>query len=142
MPQLAFFPWMEVECDVDVGDYSLKRFKPSSLPTVDEECRVTLDSVLAPYRDAWDDPVGSAVILNRNGRGLTDDLTDEDRDDLFIFAELFAFAALAAREFFISDYFNPRLPSAHYPILHRSARRRGRGNATCSGAGFLDKGTA
>ena len=106
MPQLAFFPWLELEDDIDIGGYSLKRFKPGSLPRVDEGLRATLDFVLAPYRDTSDNPVESAVILNRNGRGLIDDLSEEDRDDLFRFAELFAFAALAAREFFISAYFN------------------------------------
>lgn len=103
MPHLAFFPWIELEEDRNVGDYSLKRFKRGSLPRADEECRGTLDSVLEPYRDTSDKPVGSAVILHRRDRGLTDDLSEADRSDLFRFAELFAFAALAAREFFISD---------------------------------------
>ena len=106
MPQLAFFPWLELKDDIDIGNYSLQRFKPGSLPEVDEGLRATFDSVLAPYRDTSDNPVESAVILNRNGRGLIDDLSEEDRDDLFRFAELFAFTALAAREFFISPYFN------------------------------------
>ena len=48
MPQLVFFPWIELEDDIDIGGYSLKRFKPGSLPGVDEEFRATLDSVLAP----------------------------------------------------------------------------------------------
>lgn len=106
MPHLAFFPWIELEDDIDVGGYSLKRFRRGNLPRVDEECRATLDSVLEPYRDTADKPVGSAVILHRTDRGLTDALSDRDRGDLFHFAELFAFAALAAREFFISDYVN------------------------------------
>lgn len=106
MPQLAFFPWLELEDDIEIGGYSLKRFTPGSLPRVDEEFRATLDSLLAPYRDTSDNPVEFAVILNRNGRSLIDDLCEGDRGDLFRFAELFAFTALAAREFFISDYFN------------------------------------
>ncbi|MXW67395.1 MAG: hypothetical protein F4Z72_10400 [Gemmatimonadales bacterium] len=108
MPQLAFFPWIDLEDDVEIGSYSLKRYMRESLPAVNEECRTTLDSVLAPYRDAWDDPVGSAVMLNRKGRGLTDDLSGEDRDDLFRFAELFSFVALAVREFFVRDYYYNR----------------------------------
>ena len=53
-----------------------------------------------------DEPVKTAVILTAHGRGLTDDLSGQNRADLFRFAELFAFAALAAREFFSADYFN------------------------------------
>jgi len=106
MPQLAFFPWIELGDDLDVGSYSLKRFKPGSLPSVDDGLRATLDSVLAPYRDTSGRPVGSSVILTA-GRGLTDALSAEDREDLFCFAELFSFAALATREFFTQDhYFN------------------------------------
>lgn len=106
MHQLAFFPWIELEDDNDVGRYSLKRFRRGYLPGVGEECRATLDSVLEPYRDTAHEPVASAVILHRRDRGLTDDLSEGERDDLFRFAELFAFAALANREFFITDYFN------------------------------------
>ena len=106
MPHLAFFPWIELEEDGDVGDYSLKRFKRGSLPRADEERRRTLDSVLEPYRDTSDKPVGSALILHRTDRGLTDDQSEADRGDLFHFAELFAFAALATREFFSDYYFN------------------------------------
>ena len=105
IPQLAFFPWIELECDIDVGGYSLKRFKRERLPEADVESRATLDSVLAPYRDLLGHPVKTAVILTAHGRGLTDDLSGQNRADLFLFAELFAFAALAAREFFSGDYF-------------------------------------
>ena len=105
IPQLAFFPWIELECDIDAGRYSLKRFKRERLPEADVESRATLDSVLAPYRDLLGHPVKTAVILTAHGRGLTDDLSGQNRADLFLFAELFAFAALAAREFFSGDYF-------------------------------------
>ena len=104
MPQVAFFPWIDLEDDLNIGSYSLKRFRPGSLPSVDEDLRATLDSVLAPYRDTADRPVGSAVIVSTD-RGVTDALSAEDRDDLFCFAELFAFAALAMREFFTQDYY-------------------------------------
>ena len=106
MPQLAFFPWIDLECDIEVGGYSLKRFAPGTRPGSDVERQSTLDLVLAPYRDLRDEPVQTAVILAARGRGLTDDLSAEDRADLFLFAELFAFAALAAREFFTWDYIN------------------------------------
>ena len=106
IPQLAFFPWIELGCDIDAGGYSLKRFERGRLPGADVESQPTLDSVLAPHRDLLDEPVKTAVILTAHGRGLTDDLSGQNRADLFRFAELFAFAALAAREFFSADYFN------------------------------------
>ena len=106
MPQLAFFPWIEIEGDVDAGGYSLKRFVRGTLPGLDSERQATLDAVLAPYRDLQDKPVRTACILAGAGRSLTDDLSGQDRAELFLFAELFTFAALAAREFFSLNYFN------------------------------------
>ena len=106
MPHLAFFPWIELECDIDVGGYSLKRFARETLPGSDAECQATLDAVLAPYRGLRDRPVRTAVIVARDGREMTTDLSSDDRAGLFLFAELFTFAALAAREYFSWDYFN------------------------------------
>lgn len=106
MPHLAFFPWIDLECDIEVGGYSLMRFVRGTRPRPDVERQSTLDSVLTPYRNLRDEPVRTAVILSARGRGLTDDLSEDKRADLFLFAELFAFAALAAREFFSWDYFN------------------------------------
>ena len=106
MPQLAFFPWIELACDIDAGHYSLRRFVRGGLPGPDPEGQATIDAVLAPYRDVRDRPIRNAVILAPHNRGLTEDLSEEDRTDLFLFAELFAFAALAARKFFTYDYCN------------------------------------
>lgn len=80
--------------------------RPEGGEAVYSEGQTTLDSILAPYRDLYDEPVSTAVILTADGRGLTDDLSSEDRDKLFLFAELFTFAALADREFFDLNYFN------------------------------------
>lgn len=106
MPQLAFFPWINLECDIEARGYSLKRFVRRTLPRAGAESQATLDALLAPYRDLRDEPVTTAVILAAHDRTLTSDLSEGDRVDLFLFAELFAFAALAARDFFSIDYFN------------------------------------
>ena len=106
MPQLAFFPWIELACDIDAGDYSLHRFVRGKMPGPDADSQATIDAVLAPYRDLRDGPIRTAVILAAHDRGLTEHQSDEDRADLFLFAELFAFAALAARKFFSYDYCN------------------------------------
>ena len=106
MPQLAFFPWINLECDIEAQGYSLKRFVRGTRPRVDAENQAMLNAVLAPYRSLRDEPVRTAVILAAHGRTLTDELSERDRAELFLFAELFAFAALAAREFFSIDYFN------------------------------------
>ena len=106
MPQLAFLPWIELDGDIHAGDFSLKRYTRGRLPGGDES-QGTLDAVLAPYHDVLGRPVRTAVILTARGRELTDDLSAEDRAELFLFAELFAFAALATREFFCSwNYLN------------------------------------
>ena len=106
MPQLAFFPWIEIACDFNCQGYSLRRFVRGRLPGPDADGQATIDAVLAPYRDLTDGPIRNAVILAAHDRGLTEDLSEADRADLFLFAELFAFAALAARRFFTYDYCN------------------------------------
>ena len=106
MPQLAFFPWLALRTDIDVGDYSLTRFVRGRRPRSADGLQETLDALLAPYHFLGDGPIKYAVILTAHDRDLTDELSPEDRADLFEFAELFAFAALAAREFFSADYWN------------------------------------
>ncbi len=106
MPRLAFFPWIEIECDIDAQGYSLRRFVREKLPWPDDDRQATIDAVLSPYRDLRDKPIRTAVILEAHGRELTERPSDEDRADLFLFAELFAFAALAVRDYFDYDYYN------------------------------------
>lgn len=108
MPQLAFFPWIRLENDLDVGDYSLQRFAAGDQPGPDAQSQETLDAVLAPYYDLCGKPVETAVILTARDRAATDELSEEDRAELFQFAELFAFAALADRAFFTPDYYYNR----------------------------------
>ena len=106
MPQQAFFPWIEIACDIEIMGYSLRRFVRGRLPGPDTERQETIDAVLAPYRDVRDQPIRTAVILEAHGRELTEHPSDEARAELFLFAELFAFAALAARDFFSYEYYN------------------------------------
>lgn len=106
MPQLAFFPWIKLECDIAAGEYSLRRFVRGRRPGPDGDCQETLDAILAPYRDLEGKPVKTAVILAPQGQELTADLSEENRADLFVVAELFAFAALASRDFFAWNYCN------------------------------------
>lgn len=72
MPQLAFFPWIELACDIDTGGYSLRRFARGRLPGPDPDAQATIDAVLAPYRDLTDRPIRNAVILAAHDRGLTE----------------------------------------------------------------------
>ena len=88
MPQLAFFPWIELACDINTGGYSLRRFVRGRLPGPDPDGQATIDAVLDPYRDLTDRLIRNAVILAAHDRGLTEDLSEEDRTDLFLFAEL------------------------------------------------------
>ena len=71
VPQLAFFPWIELARDINAGDYSLKSFVRGRLPGPDAEGQATIDAVLAPYRDLRDKPIETAVVLATRGRGLT-----------------------------------------------------------------------
>ncbi len=100
---LAFFPWLTLSqhaCSILHG-FELLPYVRSQLPAdKDPGLQRTLDRILEPYTDRTGHVVKSATILRLASCGIVDDLSEEQRGELFDLAELLAFAALSWRVFF------------------------------------------
>lgn len=101
MGAVAFFPWLEIAEAIETNEFGLIPFRRGEEPGGrDTELQRTLDGILEPYLACAGKPVSTATIAVLPNREVTDDLTQEDRDELFLFSEIVAFAGLAGREFF------------------------------------------
>ncbi len=100
MGMLAFFPWLTIEEPIEVGRFRLVPFERGQAPggagTVEQ---ALIDGVLAPFLDRPSRPVNVATIARLGGRAYTADLDEEERNELFVFSQVTAFAGLAAREY-------------------------------------------
>lgn len=100
MAMLTFLPWLSLNEPVRLPDFHLLQYKRRLLPIGHRKpLQKTLDQLLLPYRHL-DKPVDSASILQLGNRGITDELTDLDRENVFTFSELIAFSGLSQREYF------------------------------------------
>jgi hypothetical protein len=100
MSMLAFFPWLQVREAVQVDRFHLACFNKGRGPSDSgsEEQRI-LDAALAPYR-VFSNPIDSATLVRLDDKPYTSDLTENERNDLFVFSQLVAIGGLAARKFF------------------------------------------
>ena len=97
---LAFLPWLQLDADIRMPELTLLRFERGHKPGRGEQAAV--DAILSAYVVGANRPIGRATLIQLPGHGLTDDLSDDERDELFALGELIAFSGLSAR-----DYFSP-----------------------------------
>ena len=101
MGTLAFFPWMHIRERVTAPGFELAPYSRGVSPGgAGASEQSTIDTLLGPYREAPQGPVRKATILRLEGKGLLDDMSDEEADRVLLFGELVAFSGLAARRFF------------------------------------------
>jgi hypothetical protein len=93
---LAFFPWMTVEERVVLGDVVLVPYEPPPTPSETDP----VAKIVSTFKDMNRRTIPSATLVQMTGKGLTDDLTDEEIDLVFKHAVAIAFSALATRRFF------------------------------------------
>ncbi len=99
MGMLAFFPWLSIDERIAVDRLRLSPFERGTAPAGAGTAEQRLiDGVLAPFRVPHG-PVNIATIAHLEGRAYTADLDEAERNDLFVFSQVVAFAGLAAREF-------------------------------------------
>ena len=106
MSMLAFLPWLDLDEDVRLPEFSLVRFERGRLPG--GGIQATLDAVLELYVVGDNRPVPKATLFRLADRELTDDLTDDERGEAFALGELVSLAGLAAREFFAPFHYANR----------------------------------
>jgi hypothetical protein len=106
MGMLAFFPWLDLDEEVRLQEFSLIRFERGGRPG--GGIQPTLDAVLELYVVGDDRPIPKATLLQLPGGGITDDLDDDVRNDLFALGELIALAGLAKRQYFAPFHYANR----------------------------------
>ena len=103
---VAFFPWLQLNTPLTVGGYELFPFQrcPPQAGSAGRE-QGLLNALMRPYfgRDGRDQ---IATVLRFQGAPLTQDLAEDQRQELFGFADLLSVAALSNREYFGGTYFN------------------------------------
>lgn len=105
MSELAFFPWFTIKTEVQVGPFRLLRYQRGKQPGGEDQA--TLDVVIRPYHSASGRSLEQCTLLSLSENSLTADLSREQRDAVFRFAELAAFSGLGTRHFFSHlDYSN------------------------------------
>lgn len=103
MAMLAFLPWLTLskKAYIALHGFELLPYVRGRLPAdKDPDLQRALDLVLEPYMDQTNHSVKSATILRLSTHGIINDLTADERDELFAFTELLALAGLASRDFF------------------------------------------
>lgn len=99
MGMLAFFPWVTIDGNVQVDRFHLARFQRGQQPAGPGTAeQAVIDSVLAPFRQLHG-PVNVATIARLDGKGYTTDLTEAERDELFVFSQIVTFGGLSSREY-------------------------------------------
>lgn len=101
MGMLCFFPWLHLNEPIDGAGLEvipLRRGESSERLTPEE--REAVELILEPYLERSGDPASRFVVVRLEGTSLLDDLDEEQRREVFDFAELLAFSSMATREFF------------------------------------------
>jgi hypothetical protein len=97
---LAFFPWLALREVLSIEGYSLIPFVRDQYPG--GLLQPTIDNLLKHYTTN-SGPIRNATLLTFAGRDLIQDLSDDERKNMFEFAEILAFMGLSEREYF-SDF--------------------------------------
>lgn len=101
MPMLAFLPWCIIEEDIDLAEIKLLRYQQKQLPfKTDQTKQAICDKVLSTYRIDEESPIISSTILQLYGKDVLEDLTEDDRADVFSLNKIITFSALSVREYF------------------------------------------
>jgi hypothetical protein len=101
MSAIAFMPWCRIDRDYDLGEIQIIRFmRGQSVERVAAAAQGDLQKILGTYKDIKAQPIDEAALLVLRGKGILDDLNDDERDLLYENVEIVRFGGLANREYF------------------------------------------
>lgn len=101
MSALFFFPWLRLNKEIMVGNFSLVRYSRGKSPAGPGTAeQAIIDGVLKPYLEGPGQPITHATLLRSNKLGLFDELNDEERAGAFVFSELLSLSGIAKRQYF------------------------------------------
>jgi hypothetical protein len=103
---VAFFPWMAVEEELDLGEFALVPYRRGTLPAgrdsphPDPALQGRLDALFEHFHESHGIRINVATVVRVGGHALTDELTDEERGDVFVASELVTLCGLSVRQLF------------------------------------------
>jgi len=101
MSMIAFFPWLKIKSNFDLGDITLITFNDSKPHEITEsEKRIINERVIKHYLDRSNNPIDKCTIVLQKDKKIFEDFNEDEREFLFSFAEILAFSGLSKREFF------------------------------------------
>jgi len=101
MSMLTYLPWCPVKKPCVVAGIQLLPFnRDEPLAIVDDNTWSQITKILAAYRDINGNPIKHAALVQVAGKGLTDDLTPDDRNAIFDLVAIVCCCSLACRKYF------------------------------------------
>lgn len=125
---VTFFPWAAVEREEDLGGFALVPYRRGTLPAGPESGRPDptlqgqLDTLFEHFHESHGVPINVATVLRFGAHGVTDELTEDEREDAFLVADLVTFGGLAAREFFSLFGVGPYCNSDNFQLIIQGFR--------------------
>jgi hypothetical protein len=110
MSMLVFFPWLQLDTSITVGDFTLIPYERGCMPGGHgSDVQATLDAITEAYLTQVKQPIRHATLVRIGQGDLTRDLDEQERRATFVLSELLAVCGLSCRQFFQSgnlDYWN------------------------------------
>ncbi len=100
MSMLAFFPWLKISEDINIGDIKLHKFKLSEEDTDKDKFQNTCEKVIKHYYTHSNNIIDECTLLFINKKNVFDDFNEEEVDFLFLFSEILGSSGLSKREYF------------------------------------------
>jgi len=99
MSMLAFFPWLRIKENIDLGEVELVRFIKCYRPGKNQQI---YDRILESYvlRDKYNTPIKESTLLILKDKCDFQDFSEEEKNYLFSISEIIAFSGLSKREYF------------------------------------------
>lgn len=98
---VAFFPWLKLNNELDLGSVRLINFERGKLPGPSgSEIQIYCDQILQSYESSNDKPVTEATLMILKDKQILEDFTDTERNFMFFAMQIIIFSGLSKREFF------------------------------------------
>lgn len=102
MSTVAFCPWLRISAPCSFGPIEATSYQRGTLPgPTGSALQQTLDAVMEPYLAFGTHSIEHATLFKLVGNEITADLNDDQVDDIFYWLEIFSFAGLSRREYFL-----------------------------------------
>lgn len=105
MTSIYFFPWLDAPKTMDFGSVLLEPYERGKFPG-DQELvtQAEIDEVMNFYKASPTENIQSCLMIRLPNKKIGEDLSEDEKGFLRVFAELLCFSHIAERTFFGRDY--------------------------------------